>query len=449
MIWRPNPGPQTTFLKSRANEVVYGGAAGGGKSAALFMLPLYWVNNPNYRGLYLRRQAKYLGDAIDKTNRIYPELGAKLALSPRIRWVFPSGAELWMNHCEHESDVANYDSFEFAEVLFDELTHFTETQYRGIRARLRGTDRSLPYWSRAGTNPGNIGHEWVFARFARWLDPSHEDHAEPGELRWFVGDEPSSKGAPLALSRTFIPARIEDNPHISDAYRAQLNDLSPLRRAQLLHGDWLRKPARKDYWDRDRVQIREGLPLASDVVARVRAWDFGATSDGDWTVGARLALLLSGLVVVEDVVRFRGDPSVVRARFASVSAGDAELDARCIQTIPQDPGQAGVDQVASYQREFPHLTIRPRRPSKDKVTRFGPVSSRALAGNLAIVRAGWNDTLHNELESFPEDNYDDQADALSDAYAELSGVGPPREPSRGADDVTESDRWGNAAGRGW
>lgn len=420
MIWTPNKGPQTAFLKSRANEVVYGGAAGGGKSAALFMLPLYWIANPNYRGLYLRREAKYLGDAIDKTRKIYPALGGKLALSPRIKWLFPSGAELWMNHCEHESDVANYDSFEFSEVLFDELTHFTEAQYRGIRARLRGTDRTLPYWSRAGTNPGNVGHEWVLARFERWLNPAHADHAKPGELRWFVGDELATKDTPLALSRTFVPAKLEDNPHISPEYRAQLNDLPALRRAQLLHGDWLRKPARKDYWDRDRLQSREGLPLAHEVVSRVRAWDFGATSDGDWTVGARLALLSSGLVVIEDVLRFRGDPSVVRARFGATALADIELDARCVQVIPQDPGQAGVDQVASYQREFPQIEIRARRPTGDKATRFGPVSARALAGNLAIVRAAWNDALHNELESFPDDTNDDQADALSDAFAELS-----------------------------
>lgn len=91
-----------------------------------------------------------------------------------------------------------------------------------------------------------------------------------------------------------------------------------------------------------------------------------------------------------------------------------------MQVIPQDPGQAGVDQVASYQREFPRFTIRARRPSKDKVTRFGPVSSRALAGNLAIVRAVWNDALHDELEAFPDVEHDDQADALSDAFAEVT-----------------------------
>lgn len=420
MIWTPNQGPQTQFLRSRANEVVYGGAAGGGKSAALLMLPLYWVANANYRGLYLRREAKYLGDAVDKTNRIYPALGGKLRLSPRIEWVFPSGATLWMNHCEHETDVANYDSFEFSEVLFDELTHFTERQYRGIRARLRGTDRSLPYWSRAGTNPGNVGHEWVFARFSRWLDPKHERRALPGEVRWFIGEDEVPAGTPLALSRTFIPARIEDNPHIAPEYRAQLADLDPLRRAQLMHGDWLRRPAKKDFWDRDRLQLRDGFPAREDVTARVRAWDFGATADGDYTVGVRLALLRSGLVVIEDVVRFRGDPSKVRARFGAVAAIDLDLDPRTVFVIPQDPGQAGVDQVASYQREFPRLTIRARRPSKDKVTRFGPVSSRALAGNLALVRAGWNDALHDELEAFPDVEHDDQADALSDAFAEVT-----------------------------
>lgn len=386
----------------------------------LFACPLRWIHNPRYRGLYLRREAAYLGEAIDKTEQLYPKLGGRLLRSPRITWTFPSGATLWLNHCAHDDDVRNYDSFEFSEILFDELTHFTEPQYRGIRARLRGTDPTLPYWSRAASNPGGDGHEWVFARFSAWLDPTHPRPAATAELRWHAGDDEAAPGAPDALSRTFIPALLADNPKIDPVYRARLLDLDPVRRAQLRDGDWLARPAAKDFWDRARLQVREGLPLRQDVTARVRAWDLASSPTGDWTVGLRAALLRSGLVVIEDVLRFRGDPARVRAEFERMATADLELDPRCIQVIPQDPGQAGKDQVASYQRQFPRLTIRPRRPSTDKATRFGPVSSRALAGNLAIVRAAWNDALHDELETFPASSFDDQADALSDAFAEVS-----------------------------
>ncbi len=119
-----NPtGPQYRFLASSASEVCYGGAAGGGKSAASIAFPLRWVHNPRFRCLFLRREAKYLSDALEKSGALYPAFGARLVQSPKIIWTFPSGATVWLNHCEHESDVANYDSLEFHLIIFEEVTH--------------------------------------------------------------------------------------------------------------------------------------------------------------------------------------------------------------------------------------------------------------------------------------------------------------------------------------
>lgn len=419
VLWQPNPGPQTRFLASPAQEALYGGAAGGGKSAALLAAPLRWVGNPSLRVLYLRREATYLGDALDKSEALYPKLGGRLVRSPRAVWTFPSGATVWFNHCEHESDVRNYDSFEFGLVLFDELTHFTEAQYRGIRARLRGTDPTLPYWSRAATNPGGPGHEWVFRRWGAWLDPAHPRPAAPAERRWYRGDDEVPRGTPLALARTFVPAKLADNPKVDPAYAAQLLDLDPVRRAQLLGGDWLVKPAARLYWDRARVTH---VPGVSDAVARVRCWDLAASPTGDWTVGVRAALTPQGVVVLEHVARFRGTPDRVHAEFARIAEGDRVHDARTVQWIPQDPGQAGVDQVRGFQNENPRVPIRTRRPTGDKVTRFGPASARAATGTLQVVTASWNADLHAELEGFPEGDYDDQADAVADAVAVLTGA---------------------------
>jgi predicted phage terminase large subunit-like protein len=425
-LWRPTA-RQRQFLASRADEALYGGAAGGGKSVALLACPLRWIDNPRFRGLYLRREATYLGDAIDKAAALYPALGATLVRTPRVLWTFPSGATIWMGHCAHEDDARNFDSFEFSYVAFDELTHFTERQYLAIRARLRGTDPALPFISRAGTNPGGPGHEWVFARWAPWLDPAHPVRAATGERLWFDGAEVVPRGAPHALSRTFVPALLSDNPHVAGDYEAQLRQLDVVRRAQLLAGDWLKKPAPKDYWDRDRVTHLDHAP--ADAVARVRCWDFGATTDGDWTVGVKAALTREGVVVVEHVTRFRGPPDRVRAEFKRVAAEDRKADVRTGQWIPEDPGQAGKDQVRSYQNDNPGVAINARRPTGDKLVRFAPASARAMAGNLAVVRGSWNGPLHDELEGLPETLHDDQADALADAVAVLTGAaigGPVR-----------------------
>jgi predicted phage terminase large subunit-like protein len=414
VLWRPNPGPQTRFLASRANETLYGGAAGGGKSAALIACPLRWVHNPNYRGLYLRREATYLGNAVDKSRAIYPAFGAVLVQSPRIEWRFPSGATLWMGHCAAEGDVANYDSFEFAEILFDELTHFTERQYRGIRARLRGTDPTLPYWSRAATNPGGVGHEWVKARWSAWLDRRSERPAGPGEVRWFAGDQEVPQGTEFALSRTFIPAKLADNPHTSPAYRAQLRDLDPVRRLQLEDGDWEAAYGEGKVFHKTWWRYLETEPVCT---AKSRGWDFGA--GGDPSEGVLLGDRGEGTVpryVVLDVKSHIGPSHELHRLVRATAEEDGES---VLVAIPQDPGQAGKDQAQTFIRELDGFTVLHRPMTGDKVVRAGPASSQAGAGNFAILRGPWNHAFTTQAHEFPDSPRDDKIDALSEAFNAL------------------------------
>ena len=417
ILWQPNPGRQTRFLAHRAKRALYGGAAGGGKSAALMACPLRWIGNPNYRGLYLRREASYLGDAIDKTRRLYPDLGGVLTQGHRIVWKFPGGAELWMNHCAHVSDVSNYDSFEFSEVLFDELTHFEEPMFVGICARLRGTDPTLPYWSRAATNPGGVGHEWVKRRWGAWLDGKHPAPAREGETRWMLRGREVPEGTPRATSYTFIPALLDDNPKVSPDYIAELEELDPVRRAQLVNGDWDAAYGEGKLFHRDWWVYLDAAPA---VRRRWRAWDFGATTDGDATVGVLLGDRGPGTVprwVVLDVVTLRAPPHEVRALVRAT----AERDGRdCGISVPQDPGQAGVEQAQSYARDLAGFTVRTRRPTGDKTVRAGPFSAQAGARNVAVLRAAWTPAYVAELHAFPDGAHDDAVDASADAFAELS-----------------------------
>lgn len=383
--------------------------------------PLRWIDNPNFRALYLRREAQYLGDAIDKSIALYTQFGGRLVQSPRIVWKFPSGAQIWFNHCEHEKDVRNYDSFEFSLVLFDELTHFTEKQFTGIRARLRGTDPTLPYCSRAATNPGGEGADWVFARYAAWLDPKHANPASPGERRWYLGDDEVPRGTPFAESRTFIPAMLADNPHVDPGYRAKLLQLDPVRRAQLERGDWLVRPAAGAYFKRAWVKEWLDTPPAKPS-RRVRYWDLAA--GGDYAVGTRYSRA-EPLWVVEDVVRLRGTPHQVRATvFATMAADGSKVET----FVERDPGQAGKDQEHSYlsakEAQGYNLRFRPKRV--DKITAFGPFSAQAQAGLVAVVRGAWNGAWLAELEAFPEGQNDDQCDSVSGAHAVIADQGAGR-----------------------
>lgn len=417
VLWTPNPGPQTRFLSSSANECLFGGAAGGGKSAASIALPLRWIHHPRFRCLFLRRESKYLGDAIDKSSAIYPKLGAKFVQHPKSIWTFPSGATVWMSHCEHDKDVRNYDSFEFHLVIFEELTHFTERQYRGIRARIRGTDPALPRATRATTNPGGEGHDWVFRRFGAWLGAPAV--ATPGEKLHFLEDLIVPAGTPDALTRQFIPAKLADNPHVTAEYRAQLLDLDPVRRAQLLDGNWLIRPAAGLLFKRQWFRVVDAAPANAK---RVRYWDRASTENGgDWTRGVKLARAPDGQWTIEHVASTRSRPEGVERLIRQT----AELDGHDVEIgIEQDPGQAGVAEAGYYVRALQGWNVRTHLVTKAKVVRAQPVSAQAEAGNIVIVRGPWNEALLEELEGFPDGSHDDQVDALSGAFAALSTAAP-------------------------
>lgn len=453
--WSPHPGPQTQFWDSTCREILYGGAAGGGKSAAITALPLKWVHLPEFEAVILRRETTQLDDLIQKSEALVPKVfpGLNPTHSPHFEWKFPSGAKLKYRHCQRLDDYKKFDGWEINLLCFDELTHFTEKQYKYICARVRSPDRNLPTYIRASTNPGGPGHEWVMHRWRAWLVPGAQcdgleersdgksklPPAKPGEVLWirtedgketYYREDPGKEpGRPAALTRTFIPAQIEDNPAIleDEAYLATLEGLDAVRRRQLRGGDWLVKPAAGLLFKRGWVQFVDSVPRN---VRRVRAWDLAATlpsdenPDPDWTVGALLAVDSENTIYVENIVRDRTTPGAVRDLIVST----AELDPRgTVISIPQDPGQAGKSQVANLMSHLVGHMVESAPVTGDKVTRFGPFSSSAEHGMVKIVRGDWNKALVEELESFPTKGiHDDQADAVADAFRLLTESGAGR-----------------------
>lgn len=441
--WAPNPGPQTRFLASKADEILYGGAAGGGKSAAIIAMPLRWVNHRQFRALILRRETTQLGDLLDKAGDLYARVapGAKFDAQKKT-WTFPSGAKIRFNHCEHEKDAAIYDGHEFQLVEPDELTHFTERQYRALRARIRSSHPDLPRYTRSTTNPGGGGHDWVFKRWGPWLDPSYKlpgrapRHAEngdplppadPGEVLYFVtGDQGEDVWVPKgtldregqpAQSRSFIPARLADNPKLLEndpGYAAKLRDLDPVRSAQLKDGNWLIKPSRGLYFNRAHIAHRFVDAAPVDVRVRVRYWDRAASVDGDWTVGVKLALGHDHVSWVEDAVRFRGDPGLVESTIVATAATDG---LGVIQCLEQDPGQAGVQEMRYLLKALRGFRAIACAKRANKIVAAGPFSAQWIAGNVRIVRGQWNEPFLAVLAGFPEDKHDDDVDAASGAYS--------------------------------
>lgn len=429
--WAPSE-RQERFLELSCFEALYGGSAGGGKSDALLVDAASGIGRgygSGYNAILFRRTFQDLERSlILRSQELYPRLGGVFNATKH-SWRFPGGERITFAHMIHERDALDHKSAAYQFIGFDELTSFTEYQYLYLFSRARSA-RGVPCRVRAATNPGDIGHEWVRARWFDWLSRKTQRPARPGEVRHFkrAGDVEIEvpRGTPDALGRTFIPARLEDNPHLAandPEYAARIDAMPRLEREQLRNGDWDAVPASKDYWNRELVRVLRAPP--SDVIARCRAWDFASSENrkADFSAGGRVSWTRSGLFVVEHMEHFQGAPDEVHRRFEAKGAADKAFDPRCAQVIPRDPGAAGALVVADFQRRYPALTIRARVPSGQKSARFMPVSSRALAGNVAVVADGtWDvEGLHAELEALWTGLHDDRADALSDGYAEVTG----------------------------
>ena len=224
VIFAPNEGPQEDFLAAAETDVLYGGAAGGGKSYAMLVDPLRYAHRASHRALIIRRSMPELRELIDKSRELYPKAfpGCKYREVEKL-WNFPSGAKIEFGFLERDADVYRYQGQAYSWIGFDEITHLpTEFPWNYLASRLRTTDSEIIPYMRCTANPGGVGAHWVKKRY---IDPN-----KPNET--FVGSD--------GLTRKFIPARLEDNPYLAEdgRYEQMLKALPPTQRKQLLEGNW-------------------------------------------------------------------------------------------------------------------------------------------------------------------------------------------------------------------
>lgn len=223
--------------KATAGEVdwlLYGGSAGPGKTN--FGLHHAWdlsIDHAKHKTLILRRNLIDLRDVIYESLTWFDQRQAKYMVGPK-EWQFgDTGSIIRFGHCDTEEDVRHFLSFEYDLIWFEESTEFSQTQFDMIRSRCRTTrikrSRGVRPHVILTTNPGQIGHDWHKRRF---VEPTDYGAKRATETVRHDGKE-------RVFTKAFIPARVEDNPHIDPDYVFNLaSNPDPIKRAQYLEGDW-------------------------------------------------------------------------------------------------------------------------------------------------------------------------------------------------------------------
>lgn len=445
VVWKPHPGPQTRFLASSVYELLYGGAAGGGKSQGLLAGPLRWIQHPSFRAVLHRRTYKQLVEPRglwECSHEIYGPLGARPNAST-MQWRWPSGAVIGLMGLEHLSDAYAVRG-EIQYLGFDELNLFERAQYLYRLTRGRSAF-GIPIRVRSSTNPEP---GWVKDRWAPWVDrsPEYLDKvkrglaviAQSGQVLWYLADKDGTEryvpqGTPGALSRQFISAKLTDNPTLlknDPGYLDRLNALDAVTRERLKEGNWEARPAKGLYFRRSWCGFCDRAQVPTD--ARFcRFWDRASTDESaggnpDWTAGVLLARKGPEWWIC-DALRERKSPAGVDSLIKVTAAADELAWGRVELGSYQDPGQAGVDQAKRFLSDNAGRVVRTlltsgnrQRNAPAKVQHFEPFSVQAEHHNVTIVRGSWNAAYLGSLESFPEGDHDDFEDATSGGFRLLT-----------------------------
>ena len=442
-IIRPQKGPQEKFLASDADIVIYGGAAGGGKTYSLLMEPLRYINVDGYRGVIFRRnytQISVAGGLWDESIKIYSGIrGAVPLKSPKYSWSFRNKANLYFDYLGRDDDVHKWQGSQITFIGFDELTHFSERQFFYMLSRNRSNCGIKPY-IRATCNPD--ADSWVAEYISWWID---QDMGYPvkersGKKRYMIRSEDAIVWADTRQeliqkghdpgeikSVTFIASTLQDNRILMEGdpgYMANLKVLPLVERERLLYGNWKIKPAAGLYFKKTQVGgVLKSLP--SDIVAFCRGWDLAATDKDEdqnaaYTAGVLMAKRSCGRFLVVNVINRQIKAGEVRKLVMLTAQMDQSTYGYVRQRLPQDPGQAGKEQAQSYVQMLAGYDVVAKQESGSKESRAEPMASQWQLGFFDVMEGSWNEPYFDQLESFPESKFKDMVDASSSAFNELT-----------------------------
>jgi len=463
---RPQTGPQEMFLATSADVAIYGGAAGAGKSYALLMEPLRFWDNPKFGVVCFRRESNQItseGGLWDTSYDLYSQFPAKDLKTPKLHWTFRDGMTITFSHMQHEKNKRDWDGSQIALIMFDELQHFSNTQFFYMLSRNR-TSSGIDAYVRASCNPDP--DSWLRYFLGWWiyqeedLDEEHQYLAgfpipeRAGKIRWMLrlaskivwankreelqgkvdilypGDnytvaETMEDRDPEHLhpkSITFIPGKATDNKIMLDQNPGYLSNLSAMmdyEQKRLRDGNWFARPQAGELFKKYYWEVVDFPPKEFQIKKIVRYWDRAATlpsdvnPDPDYTAGALVAIDKQDRIYIVDMVHGRWEPGDVEKMIRQTAAKDGP---EVTIMLEQDPGQAGKFEVEYYIRRLIGFDVQAKPKRTSKLTYWKPLASQAKIGNVYLVRGSWNDIFIKEASGVTDGTqpgHDDQVDAAA------------------------------------
>lgn len=439
---------QLAFLESSADIVIFGGAAGGGKTFSILMENLYHVHVPRFTSTIFRKtypQIMRQGGLWDESFEVFQGVTTP-APTPSFGlpgWKFPSGAEVRFSHMDDNSYMIDNQGAQICMIGFDQLEQFSGEQFFFMMSRNRSMCGVRPYMrGTANPQPG-----WLAEFIDWWIDPDGYANLErSGKVRWFVRLSGQMQWADSYAelkykypdcepkSVTFILSTIYDNPALlakNPGYLASLKNLPDLERQRLLGdpqrgGNWKIK-AGGTHFKRGWFKIIPQAP--ADLHPVRRFWDMAATppelasgkGDPDFLAGA-LVGFKAGQWFICDMKRDRLSPKDAKDLIWQTAVLDSS---RVPVRMEIEGGSSGKTVVDDYARTvFIGRDFQGRYPHGSKAVRAQPFSAAAQAGNVFLIEGAWNSAFLDEADSFTGEDmpgvHDDQIDCIAGAMQDIS-----------------------------
>jgi len=439
---KPQP-RQEQFLSSSADVVIYGGAAGGGKTWAIEFEPLRHINNKDFGAVIFRRTIPEItkeGGMWDEAEKMYNAFDASPNKNDK-QFTFPSGARITFAHMQHEKDKLSWKSAQIPLIEFDQLETFSDTQFFYMFSRNRSMCGVKPY-IRATANPEP---GWLADFLSWWIgDDGYAIPERSGIVRWMVrkndetfwgntydeiyrrfeiaGLPKNDPKQPMPKSVTFILSTVYDNKkllEIDPGYLANLQALNLVDRERLLGdgrrgGNWKIQPSAGKLFNRAWFEVVDAAPAGG---RELRFWDLAATAKkmADFTASAK-GKIVNDIVYILDITAEQTEPARTDTNMRNIAKQDGKS---CAIRWEKEGGASGKRDSINITKMFAGYDARGVPPQGDKVTRAKPLAAQAEAGNVKLVRGTWNEKFLIHMHSQPDADNDDIMDASSGMYNEL------------------------------